>query len=56
MGAMQALLRKRKPVGGRLFSCLGLGGFLADDRRCGPKKQGDQDGIGKGLYGRVISD
>ena len=38
------------------FSCLGLGGSLADDRHCGPKEQGDQDSIGKGLHGRFISD
>lgn len=30
--------------------------LLADDRRCSPNEQSDQDCIGKGLHGRVISD
>ena len=47
---------KRRQIDGRLFSCLWLGGFLAEHRRCGPQEQGDQICISKGLQGRGLSD
>ena len=45
----------RKPLGGRLFSCLRLGGFLANDCHCGPQEQDDQDCLGEGFQENLLS-
>jgi len=48
-------LEEGSPLAAGFFSCLRLGGFLANDCHCGPQEQDDQDCLGEGFQENLLS-